>query len=86
MEIFWIFGDFFGDWGIFWIFLGFFWRNFFGGFFWEDFLGGFFGRIFWEEFFVYIGKVILNMEGVDLFVKILVFVKILSLREGRTKI
>ena len=47
--------------------------------FWEKFLGGFFGRIFledllrgilWEEFFVYI--------GIDLFVEILVFVKILS--------
>ena len=49
----------------------FFWRNFLGGFFWEDF----FGRIFWEEFFVYI--------GIDLFVKILVFVKILS--QGRRK-
>ena len=50
----------------------FFWRNFLGGFFWEDFFWGgfledFFGRtiwrIFWEEFFVYI--------GIDLFVKIL---------------
>ena len=44
----------------------FFGRNSLGGFFWEDFLGGFFGRIigriFWEEFFVYI--------GIDLFVKI----------------
>ena len=45
---------------------GIFLEDFFGGFFWEDFLGGF----FWEEFFVYI--------GIDLFVKILVFVKILS--------
>ena len=56
---------------------GFFGRNSLGGFFWEDFLGGFFGRIigriFWEEFFVYI--------GIDLFVKILVFVKILSQRK-----
>ena len=80
--------------GLFWIcfgnflnfflnFLGicleeFFGRNFLGGF-----LGGFFGRIFlggmiWEEFFVSI--------GIDLFVKILVFVKILSKvtrKEGR---
>ena len=32
---------------IFWIFLGFFWRNLFGRIFLEDF----FGRIFWEEFF-----------------------------------
>ena len=38
------------------------------GFFWVDF-----GRIFLEEFFVYI--------GIDLFVKILVFVKILSQRK-----
>ena len=55
----------------------------FGGFFLEDFFGGLFGRIFckelcedflrgilWEKFFVYI--------GIDLLVKILVFVKILS--------
>ena len=50
-----------------------------GGFFWEVFFGRIFGRIFFgriirrifrEEFFVYI--------GIDLFVKILVFVKILS--------
>ena len=60
---------------------GIFWRNFFG----RIFLGGFFGRIiwriFWEEFFVCI--------GIDMFVKILVFVKILSQRrrkeEGRTR-
>ena len=45
-------------------------RNLFG----EIFLGG----IFWEEFFVYI--------GIDLFVKILVFVKILSKsKEGGRK-
>ena len=52
-----------------------FWKDFFGRIFWEDLLGGFIGRIvlkgiLWEEFFVYI--------GIDLFVKILVFVKILS--------
>ena len=41
-----------------------------GGFFWEDFFGGFLGGFVLEEFFVYI--------GIDLFVKILVFVKILS--------
>jgi hypothetical protein len=46
-----------------------------GGFFWEDFFGRiiwriFWGGILWEESFVYI--------GIDLFVKILVFVKILS--------
>ena len=67
-----IFGEFLG------IFLGgFFGRNFFGGIF----LGGF----FWEEFFVYIVKVIcyLNMKGINLFVSILVFVKILS--QGRRK-
>ena len=56
----------------------FFERNFL-----EDILGGFFGGFFWriigriflggilkEEFFIYI--------GIDLFVKILVFVKILG--------
>ena len=53
---------------------GFFWRIILGGFFGRNFLGG----IFWEEFFVYI--------GIDLFVKILVFVKILSKsKEGGRK-
>jgi hypothetical protein len=53
------------------IFLGgFFWEDFFGRIFWEDYLEDFLGGILWEEFFVYI--------GIDLFVKILVFVKILS--------
>ena len=70
----------------------FFWWNFFGGISWEKFFGrifleGFLGGLlegfFWEEFFVYI--------GIDLFVKILVFVKILSQwrrkeEEGRTRI
>ena len=67
----------------------FLWRNFREQFFWEsweDFFGeNFFGRNFWggffrEEFFVQIVKVsYLNMKGIDLFVNILVFVKILSL-------
>ena len=73
------------------IFRGLFCEKFFGGFFWEDFgrrilLGGInlgesfwedFGRIFFEELFVYI--------GIELIVKILVFVKILSpwKEEGR---
>ena len=57
-EIFWkcfgflrgIFGEFFGR---------IFWEDFFGEIFWEDFLGEFFlGGFFWEEFFVYIIKVI----------------------------
>ena len=52
----------------------FFWRIFLGGFFWriflEDFFGGLLGGILKEEFFIYI--------GIDLFVKILVFVKILG--------
>ena len=58
------FGEFLGG-----IFLEeFFGRNFFGGFFWEDF--------FWEDFFWKIfgsnsTKSYLNMEGIDLFVKIL---------------
>ena len=52
----------------------FFGRIFLGGFFerifWEEFFGRIFlGGILWEKFFVYI--------GIDLFVKILVFVKIL---------
>ena len=66
-------------------------RNFLGGIFWEEFFGRiflkeFFGRnfsggIFWEELF---GRNFLftlwylNMEGIDLYVKIMVFVKILS--------
>ena len=41
----------------------FFGRNFLGEIFWDDL----FGRIFWEEIFVCI--------GIDLFVKILVFLK-----------
>ena len=54
---------------------GFFWRNFLGGIFLADifgriFLGGFFWENFLEESFVYI--------GIDFFVKILIFVKILS--------
>ena len=71
-----IFLDFFGNFcGNFldfsWIFLeDFFWRIFLRGFFGRIFLGGFFWEDFWEEFFGYI--------GIDLFVKILVFVKILS--------
>ena len=56
-------------------FLGNFSEGFFGGFFLDKFFGRIFleellGGFFWEEFFVYI--------GIDLFVKILVFVKILS--------
>ena len=55
----------------------------FGGIFWEEFFGrNFLGGIFWEEFF---GRnslfTLLNsakLLGIDLFVKILVFVKILS--------
>ena len=73
---------------------GFFLRNFSGGIFGRNFLGGFFGRIFlggflWEDFFVedFFGsnstKSYLNIESIDLLVKILVFVKILYLRKGR---
>ena len=73
----------------------FFWWNFFGEFFFDgiflvdffgrNFLGGFFlGGIFWEDFFGKNStKIYLHMEGIDLFVKILVFVKILYLRKGR---
>ena len=55
-----------------------FWEDFLGGFFWEDF----FVRIFCEDFFWenFFGR---NSLGIDLFVKILVFVKILYLRKGR---
>ena len=54
-------------------------------FFGRNFLGGFFlGGIVWEDFFGNNStKIYLHMEGIDLFVKILVFVKILYLRKGR---
>ena len=45
------------------IFWEFFWRIFFGGIFWEKILGGFFLRNSTKSY--------LNMEGIDLFVKIL---------------
>ena len=52
------------------------------GIFWEDFLGGFFWEDFWEDFWeeLFEGNYLFyfNVEGIDLFVKILVFVKILS--------
>ena len=45
-------------------------------------MGGFFGRIVLEDTFLedFLGR---NFQGIDLFVKILVFVKILYLRKGR---
>ena len=68
--------DFFG--GIFWE--KFFWEDsfgmtFLGGIFWEDFWEDFFGRNSTKSYF--------NIERIDLFVNILVFVKILYLRKGR---
>ena len=36
-----------------------------------NFISNFFGEIVWEEFFVYIVKVIFYTKGIDLFVKIL---------------
>ena len=58
------------------------WEKFLGGFFWKEFFGrNFLGGIFWEKFFGrnYLFTLwYLNMEGIDLYVKILVFVKILS--------
>ena len=58
------------------IFLEIFLEDFFGGMFWEKFFRRIFsGGFFWEEFLVCI--------GIDLFVKILVFVKILS--QGRRR-
>ena len=70
-----IFGGFFST--------EFFWWNFLGRFFWEDFfgrifLGGNFWEDFWENFFGRNStKSYLNIEGIDL------FVKILYLRKGR---
>ena len=72
--------EFFGSY-----FLGeFFWEGFFGRTFWDDF----FGRIFWEDSFWkiflrglfggFLGRKVFYMEGINLFVKILIFVKILS--------
>ena len=64
-------------------------EKFFGKIFWEDifgriFMGGIFWEDFWEDFFGRNStKSQLNIEGIDLFVKILVFVQILSLRKGR---
>ena len=56
---------------------------FFGGIFWEKF----FGRTFWEDFREdFFGRNSLYI-GIDLFIKILVFVKILSKsKEGRKEI
>ena len=63
----------------------FFWLNFLGEIIWEDIFGRIFmGGIFWEDFFGRNStKSCLNIEGIDLFVKILAFVKILDLRKGR---
>ena len=68
---------------------GIFWEKFCGGFFWEDFFGrNFLGGILLKEFF---GRNslftlwYLNMEGIDLYVKILVFVKILTQGRRRRK-
>ena len=58
------------------------------GFFWEDFFGrNFLGGFFWEEFFgrnslftlLKSALSYLNMEGIDLFVKILVFVEVVMI-------
>ena len=62
-------------------------ENFFGEesfgriFLWEDICERIFVRIFGEKF----KKSYLNIDGIDLFVKILVFVKIFYLRKGRKK-
>ena len=67
------------------------WRNFLEGFFgrifFEKFLGGFFGGIFfWGVGIICLHcQSYLNMKGIDLFVKILVFVKILSLKNALKK-
>ena len=74
-----------------------FWEDFFKEFFWEEFFErNFLGGIFWEEFFGrnFFGKnfsVFLfilwyfNTEGIYLYVKILVFVKILNQGRRRRK-
>ena len=57
---------------------GFFLRNFSGGIFWEKFFGGIFlGGFFWEDFWEDFLGGILCLHW-NCFVKILVFVKILS--------
>ena len=57
---------------------GNFLEGFLGRIFWEDYWEDFLGGILWEELFVYI--------GIDLFVKTLVFVKILpKSKEGGRK-
>ena len=74
-------GEFFGNfWGILlekffggFFLAEFFGSNFLGGFFWEDFLGGFF---FGEDF--YERNSLRGILCLHRFVKILVFVKILS--------
>ena len=66
---------------------GFFWRSFFGGIFLEEFfgrnflvgfLGGFLEDCFLEEFFGRDSLFYFSLEGIDLFVEILVFIKSLS--------
>ena len=54
-----------------------FWVEFLRGYFWEDFWEDFFGRNSTKSF--------LNIEGIDLFVKIWVFVKILGKGRGKFK-
>jgi hypothetical protein len=64
--------------------LGIFFWNFSEGIFLAEFLGG----IFWEKFFGRIFRRTLfyfNVEEIDLFVKILVFVKILSKSRRRNE-
>ena len=59
---------------------GFFLQNFSGGISCEDFFGGYFLEDFYGRNST---KSYLNIEGIDLLVKILVFVKISYLRKGR---
>ena len=66
-KIFWNFFFF----GVFWNFSGCFFELFFGGMFLEEIFGG----IFWEDF---LEELFDRNIRIDLFVKILVFVKILS--------
>ena len=56
-----------------------FWEDFLGGYFWEDFYGrNFLGGLLGEFFGRNSTKSYLNIEGINLFVNILVFVKILG--------
>ena len=77
-------GDFFGENVLEEFFGRIFWKDFLReDLFWEDFLGGFLGGLFLEELFGRNYLFYFDVEGIDLFVKILIFVKILSQRRRK---